>query len=226
MMKAFVQWDFPAAEASFRRAIELDPNYPDARVYYARLLAVLKRPAEAMTNIERALELDPHNSLFRARYAHLLNGVRRYGDAIVQARRALAANPDLEQARNAMLHAFLEKGMLKEALEVNLSRRAGTHPPEVKQAVQRLYDQGKYQEAARLWADLVEARWRKGLYPGGLPNFYTMSGQPDKLLEFLEWIVVQRDTGTLEGVRQAARTFPQLESSPRYQALLMRMGLP
>jgi len=47
------------------------------------------------------------------------------------------------------------------------------------------------------------------------------------LLEFWEWLVEQRgDTGTPEGVRQGALMFPQLESSPRYQALLRRMGLP
>ena len=226
MMKAFVQWEFPAAEASFRRAIELDPNYPDARVYYARLLGILKRPAEAMAHMERALELDPHNPFFRARYAHLLNVVRRHDEAIAQARRALEADPDQQQAKNAMLGAFVEKGMLKEALEVQLSRRAGSNPPEIRQAAQGLYDQGKYQEAARYLADQVEARWRKGLYPGGLPVFYTMSRQPDKLLEFWEWMAEQRDTGTPEGVRHGARVFPQLESNARYQALLRRMGLP
>jgi len=226
MMKTFVQWEFTAAEASFRRAIELDPNYPDARVYYARLLGILKRPAEAMAHMERALELDPHNPFFRARYAHLLNVVRRYDDALAQARLGLAADPDQQQAKNAMIATFLEKGMLKEALEVQLSRRAGSNPAEIRQAAQDLYDQGKYQEAARLLADQVEARWRKGLYPAGLPVFYTMSGQPDKLLEFWEWTVEQRDTGTPEGVRHGARVFPQLETNPRYQALLRRMGLP
>jgi len=225
MVKGLTQWDFPGAEAYFRRAIELNPNYPDARVYYARLLSILKRPSEALPQMERALELDPHNPFFRARYAHLLNAVRRYDEAIAQARRALAADPDQQQAKNAMQGAFIEKGMLKEALEVNLSRRVGSHPPEVRQAVQRVYDQGNYQEAARLWADLVEARWRKGFYPGGLPVFYTMSRQPDKLLEFWEWIAEQQDPNLPDAVRSGARLFPQLESNPRYQALLRRIGL-
>jgi serine/threonine protein kinase/tetratricopeptide (TPR) repeat protein len=226
MVRGFVLWDYPAAETSFRRAIELDPNYPDARVYYARLLNILKRPAEAMPHMERALELDPHNPFFRARYAHLLNAIRSYDEAIVQARRALAVDSDQQQAQNALRDAFIEKGMLKEALEVNLSRRVGSHPPEVRQAVQRVYDQGNYPEAARLWAELVEARWRKGLYPGGLPVFYTMAGQPDKLLEFFEWAVEQRDPNLPEGVRAATRRFPKLEGNPLYQAILRRMKLP
>ena len=224
IVKGFVLWDIPGAEASFRRAIELDPNYPDARVYYARLLGVLKRPAEAMPQMERALELDPHNPFFRARYAHLLNVVRRYDEAIAQAQRALAADPDQLQAQNAMRDAFLGKGMLKEALEVSLRRKRDT--PEVTQALQRGYDQREYQAAAREAAALIEARWRKGIFPAGLPVFYTMAGQTDKLLEFWEWTVERRDPNAAEGVRQGTRMFPQLESNPRYQAILRRMGLP
>ncbi|MFN0171763.1 MAG: protein kinase domain-containing protein [Bryobacteraceae bacterium] len=226
MVKGFVQRDYPAAEESFRRAIELDPNYPDARVYYARLLGVLKRTAEAMPQMERALELDPHNPFFRARYAHLLNLVRRYDEAIAQARRALTNDPDQQQAKLATLSAFVGKGMLKEALEVQFSRRAGANPEEIKQAAQRLYELGDYPGAARILADLVEARWRNGLVFWGLPVFYMMSGQPDKLVEFWERTAEERDPTLLEVVRQGARLFPQLESSPRYQALLRRLGLP
>jgi eukaryotic-like serine/threonine-protein kinase len=223
MVKGLVLWDFRGAEASFRRAIELDPNYPDARVYYARLLHILKRPAEAMPQIERALELDPHNPLFLARHAHLLNAVRRHDEAIAQARRALAVDPEQQQAENALRNAFFERGMLKEALEVSIRRKRAN--PEVTQALQRGYDQGKYQEAARVAAGLIEARWRKGIFPAGIPVFYTMAGQPEKLLDFFEWAAEQRDPNLPEGVRDAPRHFPQLKGNPRYQAILRRMGL-
>ena len=123
-----------------------------------------------------------------------------------------------------MRDAFLGKGMLKEALEVSLRRKRDT--PEVTQALQRGYDQREYQAAAREAAALIEARWRKGIFPAGLPVFYTMAGQTDKLLEFWEWTVERRDPNAAEGVRQGARMFPQLESNPRYQAILRRMGLP
>jgi serine/threonine-protein kinase len=227
VLKGWVQWDWAGAESSFRRAIELDPNCPDARVYYARLLGILRRPAEAIAQIERALEIDPHNALFRTHYAHLLNAVGRYDQAITEARRAIAAEPDQQQAQNALRNAFRHKGMLKEALGVALQRTRKTAKgnPEVRQVVQRVYDQGRYQEAARLWASLGEERWRKGLIAPGLGVFFTLSNQPDKLLEWWERTLQQRDPSMPEAVREGGRAFPQLEANPRYQALLQRMGL-
>ena len=92
--------------------------------------------------------------------------------------------------------------------------------------LQRSYDQGKYQEAARAAAEFIEARWRAGFFPAGLPVYYTMAGQPDKLLEFYEWGLEQHLATLPGGVREGGRAFPQLESNPRYQAILRRIGLP
>jgi len=72
----------------------------------------------------------------------------------------------------------------------------------------------------------METRRLKGIFPAGIAAFYTSAGQPDKLLEFYEWAVEQHELTLPEGVRRGARTFPQLEQNPRYQAVLRRMGLP
>ncbi|MEX2282593.1 MAG: tetratricopeptide repeat protein [Gemmatimonadota bacterium] len=52
-------WDSAAAERAFQRAIALDPNYGDARHYYANMLVSLGRSAEALPHRRRALEADP-----------------------------------------------------------------------------------------------------------------------------------------------------------------------
>jgi TolB-like protein len=226
LMKGWVRWDFSGAETSFRRAIELDPNYPDARVFYARLLTILKRPAEAKPQIERALELDPLNALFRAVYAQQLNFDRRYDEAITQARQALALNPDLRPAEGALTLAFLRKGMLKEAMEISIRRRTKGGDLEIAQVLQRGYDQGRYREAARDAVKLLEARSRTGTFPRGIGPYYEMADLPDKLLDFLEWAVELPDPNMPEAVRHAAQSFPELESNPRFQAILRRMGLP
>jgi tetratricopeptide (TPR) repeat protein len=52
-------WDFVDAEKEFRRAIELNPNDPQARRWYANAFAVSGRFSESLSQITRAQELDP-----------------------------------------------------------------------------------------------------------------------------------------------------------------------
>ena len=68
IVSTWADWNWPAAEREFRRAIQLNPGFADAHVYYAHLLNILRRPDEAMVEAQRSLELDPFNGLFRALY--------------------------------------------------------------------------------------------------------------------------------------------------------------
>jgi len=54
-----LDWDRETAEKEFRRAIELNPNYPTAHHWYSRYLRGVGRPDEAFREIKRAEELDP-----------------------------------------------------------------------------------------------------------------------------------------------------------------------
>ena len=60
------EWDWPAAEAAFRRATELDPSYSLVHLILAHLLSQTGRHAEAESFMRRARELDPLNPLFYA----------------------------------------------------------------------------------------------------------------------------------------------------------------
>ena len=92
--KASGGWDWAGAEREYKRAIEINPSFPDARAYYSGFLLIMQRPEEAMPQIERALELDPFNALFQSVYAGDLLYARRYDDAIDQCRKALRTAPD------------------------------------------------------------------------------------------------------------------------------------
>src|SRR5262249_11570699 len=123
----------------------------------------------------------------------------RYDEAILQARRALAEDPN-GQADGALRIAYVGKGMIKEALEVQIARTKKMRgDPELAQTLQRLYDQGRYREAARAGADLLEARVQKGVFVtyAEITVLYDMAGLPDKALEWLERAAEQRDPNVL-----------------------------
>ncbi len=51
VIKTGLEWDWEAAEIAYRKAIELNPNFPDVRAYYSHLLFVMNRPDEALAQM-------------------------------------------------------------------------------------------------------------------------------------------------------------------------------
>ena len=80
--KLWYEWDWEGAEAAFRRAIELNPNYPEGRSAYALLLSIMKHPNEALEQSERAMELDPFLDVIQHFHGMVLYMARRYDDAM------------------------------------------------------------------------------------------------------------------------------------------------
>lgn len=59
---------FENAEAAFKKAIALEPQYINHRLEYGRLLKDLKRPADARRELERAVALPATSSALDARF--------------------------------------------------------------------------------------------------------------------------------------------------------------
>lgn len=106
----FGERDYDAAERSFKRAIELNPNYPIAHEWYAVLMSERGRDAEARKEIDAALKLDPMEATM-----HQANGLvhyhaRRFKEAIAAERRALEIRPQLPLAQVLLLKAQVLDG--------------------------------------------------------------------------------------------------------------------
>ena len=54
-----LDWDWSGAEREYKRAIELNPSYPEAHHAYALYLSAAGRHDEAIAEIKSAQELDP-----------------------------------------------------------------------------------------------------------------------------------------------------------------------
>ncbi|UCH84438.1 MAG: hypothetical protein JSW50_01745, partial [Candidatus Latescibacterota bacterium] len=57
--RMFFDWDWPAAERGYKRAIDLNPNYETAHYWYGILLSIMGRVEESIQEMERARELEP-----------------------------------------------------------------------------------------------------------------------------------------------------------------------
>jgi TolB-like protein/Flp pilus assembly protein TadD len=88
-------WDLAAAEREFRRALELNPKYPNAHDGYAFYLKAVGRSAEAIRAGEQAQQLDPLSPFTHVGLGWAYYFARQYEEAVAQGRKALELDPQL-----------------------------------------------------------------------------------------------------------------------------------
>ena len=114
-IRLFHEWDFERAEASFLRALELNPNHPIAYLGYHDLLAILNRQDEALAAIEQAVRIDPLNPILVKVLADSIHYVGRTGEALETFDKLIAIHPRFLPAYSHQARLWLETGEPNEA---------------------------------------------------------------------------------------------------------------
>ncbi|OLE96458.1 MAG: hypothetical protein AUG75_20250 [Cyanobacteria bacterium 13_1_20CM_4_61_6] len=104
------------AEAEFRRAIELSPNYATAHHWYGYYLAVRGRFDESLAEMRRGEEIDPLSLIIKTNIGRLLFWERKYDLAIAQFKSVLEMDPNFASALEKLAEAYEAKQMYPEAI--------------------------------------------------------------------------------------------------------------
>ena len=113
------KYQWPGAEAAFRRAIAANPSLVTARTDYAlAVLMPLGRHADALALLDQALDYAPETLDVLRVQAHFLVNVERYAEAIAVSRRVLASVPDFPFASLWLGRALALSGEWEEAVRV------------------------------------------------------------------------------------------------------------
>ena len=107
------------AIATFRQAIEVEPDYADAHAGLARALVHEGRSVEARRHAERALELDPGAAeahVAQGLLAFRSSGADRVSVAEAHFREALSRNPSESEARQYLAMVLAASGRRKDAM--------------------------------------------------------------------------------------------------------------
>ena len=86
-------WDWPAAERAYRKAISVDPSYSQAHRVLGIVLAAMGRHEEAREAMLHARELDPYYPMQPALSAYERLLARDYSSALEFAQQATAVGP-------------------------------------------------------------------------------------------------------------------------------------
>jgi TolB-like protein/DNA-binding winged helix-turn-helix (wHTH) protein/Flp pilus assembly protein TadD len=216
-------WDFPAAEKEFQRAIELNPGYATAHHWYAWHLSLLGRYDEAIVEMKRAENLDPLSLIINADLAELLLLAHSYDESIRQSRKTIEMDPNFALAHNQLGQAYLQKQMHDEAItELQKAVQLSAGSPTCIANLARAYAaSGKRSEAAKLLNDLKKRSNSTYSHAPEIAVIYAALGDRDQAMLWLEKGYEERfNPGVL--LRPG---FDPLRSEPRFQELVRRIGL-
>jgi TolB-like protein/DNA-binding SARP family transcriptional activator/Tfp pilus assembly protein PilF len=216
--------DWVVAERHLQRAIALDPGYLWAHQWHAAFLAAVGRNEESLVSIRRAQRIDPLSVSTHTHVGSHLFFLGRYEEAIHQYRKALELDPTFFMARWGLSRAYLHLGRHEEAireLQYPGTDYLGFSRPALYGHASAVA--GREVEARRVVAELREKRER-GEYvaPTDIAAVYLGLGERTQALDWLEKHEVDR------GARIFLKLdpiFAPLRAEPRFQQLLLRLGL-
>jgi tetratricopeptide (TPR) repeat protein len=218
-------WDWGGAEKEFHRALQLNPNSADAHFFYSDLLISMRRPEEAMAEMERALELDPLSFLYPCFLGWHYLYLGRYDDAIAQLRKTLRTEPNFPAVHLGLWGAFHQKQMDEDALTEAKKFFALLDDSEVAEALERGYAEAGYRGAMRLAAEKLAARSTLAYVPAlRIARLYAHAGEKDRALEWLDKALQQHEVPLVH--LSVGWDWDSLRGDPRFQDLLRRMNFP
>jgi tetratricopeptide (TPR) repeat protein len=226
MVRFFFDWDWPAADREFKRAIEMDPNTARTRYLYATHLASMGRFEEAFAETKRARELDPFNSQINRYEGEILYRARRYDEAIAYLRKTLETYPNFDVAYWDIGMAYSQKGMRQEAISA-LEKAAeinGDGQAYLGYLGYVYAAAGRRAEALKVLDELRERSKRKYVRPMHTALVYFGLGEKDQAFAWLQKAYDERDNDLVYFIADPISN--SLRSDPRFQKLLRRMGFP
>ncbi len=216
--------DLGAVEREFQRALELNPGYAQAHLWYGDHLASIGREEESAAERRRARELDPLSVWISNVEGFHLFLARRYDDAIKQFLRTLEYDPNYALPHYELGRAYEEKGMYGEALrEFQRARELSPDNPLVLAGLGNCYGRmGNRREAVRVLADLKALAGRRYVSPLYFAHVYVGLGEKEQAFAWLEKSYQER-AGHLRYLK-VDPIYDPLRSDPRFAVLMKRTG--
>ena len=221
--------DFEVAEREFQRALELNPNYPQARAWYGLLFLhwVMGREREARDHLLRLLQLDPMSG-----YANVMLSFSEFcsgrpSDAVDHGRRGVELDPNSYLAHWSLMNALLCSTQYEEAAAVGERALAmsGRHSWALATLVSIYTAWGKPGNARATYRELEERSAREYVQPSMLAPAAAAVGDMDRAIAAARQALEQKDPLFV----MLARTWPvydQLRTDSRFLEIVSQLGFP
>jgi serine/threonine protein kinase/Tfp pilus assembly protein PilF len=226
LMKQNFEWDWVGAEKEFRRATELNSNYPTAHHWYGLFLCQMKRNDEGIREGRLAQTLDPLSPIINTSLGVTLMSAGEYGSGFELLKRTFELAPTFPEPHLWVSKAYGSRGLYSEAMSEaqQAASYSGRAPRYVAGVGDALAAAGKRAEAHSIIDELVRSSKTGHVSPFYIAEVYSTLGERDQAFEGLEKAFQLRDDELVWILIDPS--FDNIRPDPRYADLLRRMGLP
>lgn len=219
-LKITVDYDWAGANASYQRAVELEPGNPEGVRLAAESAAEFGHFDDAVKLARRAVDLDPLNADSWEALGEIEYYTGRLDQAAADGKKSLELNPDYWAGPILLTHIYLLQGRPQDALpEIEHVHYA---PYRAHLYALTYHALGRKNESDAALRELTTKYYASNA--AEIAEIYAFRNQTDEAFEWLDRAYAQRDPSLM-----ATKMDPLLKSlhnDPRYAALLKKLNLP
>ncbi|MEE9238108.1 MAG: tetratricopeptide repeat protein, partial [Thermodesulfobacteriota bacterium] len=218
-------WDWEAAEAEYKKGLELSPNYATGHQWYAEYLNYMGRYDEAKKEVKIARELDPLSLVilwvesFIYHWSGDVESARRFMD------RNIELYPDYSQMYYNKADLLLTEGEYEDAAQLFLKAL------EVDKVSTEVLDEGekalKLSGIKGLFNVFLEFHLKQEpINSYRVAQDYYVLGDYESSLDWFERAIEERNFQMIQINQDPLFSDPDFRFNPRFQAILKKMNFP
>jgi TolB-like protein/Flp pilus assembly protein TadD len=222
-------WNWVTADREFRRSLELNPSYVQARVWHA--VACLQGTRgdheAAIAEARVAVDIDPLSAYTHTMLAYVLTFAGRTDEAVEEARKGVESDPDSYWGQFALATAYHLAGRLSEA--DGAYQRAlsvsGRNPLALANLGRLYAEWEKPADASAVAVELMARSRQQYVQPSTVALAAACAGRAEEALGLLQRAFEEHDPWLAWGALTSP-WFGPLRALAGYEELLTRMKLP
>jgi len=218
-------WSWGEAEQHFKRALQLNPNYPTAHQWFSAMLAATGRFDEANAEARKAHDLEPFSLTINSDLGRHLYYARQFEPAQATHRKSLEMDQKFPRAHSELGYVLIQLKKPEEAVkEFQQALALDKDRLEALAGLGYAYAvSGQKKQALQVEEQLKELAKRRYVSPYHFAVITTGLGEPATALDYLEKAADERFNWLV--FLKVEPLFDNLRSEPRFKALLGRVRL-
>src|SRR6266498_166728 len=225
----YYDWDFAKAERDYQRAIELNPNSPDAHWRYGHFLANCERFDQAIKEGDRAIGLDPLSLVVQFFMSRIYLLASRFEEGFEQLGKMQELEPNFASGLTQLGGLYLATGKYGEAIEAyKKALNLGHFVVSALSYLGAAYGvAGKRDHARKTLDKLFELKGIQYVSAFGIARVYSGLGENDRAFEWFEKAFEER-SGEMVALKSEALAHLMGEAiilDDRFQDLIRRIGM-